>query len=68
MSDYVLDIYKCVSAVLLLGNIYFDNSTFGNETSCSIKGDLMIDVSDLLGCDEKALTFAMTYRNRKVGN
>ena len=35
-NDHFRDINSMVFAVLLLGNIQFDDSTFGDETPCSI--------------------------------
>lgn len=67
MRDTQALIYQCVSAVLLLGNLSFDGSTFGNETACKLIGEVK-DIADLIGLTEKNLSFALTFKNRKVGN
>jgi hypothetical protein len=57
-----------VAAVLLLGNIGFDGSTYGNETPCELLGkEVLLDISALIGLELDKLTFALTFKNRKIG-
>ena len=35
-QSYYEDMFSIVAAVLLLGNIRFDESTYGNDTPCSV--------------------------------
>lgn len=36
--------------MLLLGNVVFDGSTFGNDTACTVKNvELLNDIAELIG-------------------
>jgi len=51
-----MSIYKCVSAVLLLGNVTFDGSTYGNETPCGMMNkDILPDIAELIGLEVEKL-------------
>lgn len=49
MRDFEMLIFQVVSAVLLLGNLVFDSTTYGNNTPCTIKcKELLFKISKLL--------------------
>lgn len=52
-----------VSAVLLLGNIKFDESTYGNDTPCSIKTEAeIIEIAHLIDMAVPELKAAITMK------
>jgi hypothetical protein len=52
-----------VAALLLLGNLSFDDSTFGNETTCTvIEKKLVGQIAQLLKLDEKQVLDSLTMK------
>jgi len=57
------NIMSIVSAVLLLGNIKFDESTYGNDTPCSIKTEAeIIEIAHLIDMAVPELKAAITMK------
>lgn len=68
MKDDYEYIFRLVAGVLLMGNLVFDGSTYGNETACSfVDRELLDSIADLLSLETKALEFALSFKQRKIG-
>jgi myosin heavy subunit len=66
-KDYIDSIFSCISSILKLGNVKFDESTLTNDTPCSISTrDLFFEVCSLLKIDSNGLTNGITNKLRVI--
>lgn len=61
-------VWKVLSAILLIGNLEFDESTYNDNNPCTIKnGSLLVKICELMGCKLDLFQKALTYKTREVG-
>lgn len=61
-------VFQIVAAVLLIGELDFDDATYDNNTPCILKPqEILKDVCDLLQIEPDAITKALTYKMAVYG-
>jgi myosin heavy subunit len=70
-SEEQLHIYRILSAVLLLGNIKFDGTTYSDTNPCSIDSSVQESwksIAELLQINKNSFENAMVCVTRKIGS
>ena len=68
-SEEIQTIFKVISAILLLGNLDFEEESLTDSTPCSIIQKFLIEkISSLLCIEKEALTKVILFKIREISN